>query len=118
MRRLRLAGPARADLREILKVSRERWGEPGRARYAALVSAALAEIASNPLGASTRNRPEAHAGARSFHLRHVRGEHGVKAPVHVVYYRADEEVVSILRILHERMDVAGHLSAPRRRPRR
>jgi plasmid stabilization system protein ParE len=41
MPRFRISGPARADLARILETSRERWGQPGRARYAALLVGAV-----------------------------------------------------------------------------
>ena len=42
---LRISGPARGDLEHILATSLERWGEAGRARYAALLTTAMRAIA-------------------------------------------------------------------------
>ena len=48
MGQLRISRAAQADLAAILAASRERWGEQGRARYAALGAAALRRVAAKP----------------------------------------------------------------------
>lgn len=117
MARFRLSGPARADLAGILATSLERWGEDGRARYAALLAAAMRSIAAAPEAPATRDRAELVPGVRSFHVRQVRGAHGVKTPVHVLYFRVtSSSVIEIVRVLHERMEPSLHLpskKAPR-----
>lgn len=102
--RSRISEPARADLEHILATSLERWGEAGRARYAALIAAALRTIARAPEGAVTRDRAELARSIRSMHLRHARGARGVKDPVHVVFCRLDGDVIEIVRVLHEHME--------------
>jgi toxin ParE1/3/4 len=110
---LRLSAPAQADLAHILTTSLDSWGAEGRDRYARLLSAALRTIATNPQGAATRAREELLPGIRSFHLRHARGAHGVRNPVHVIYYREiHEELIEIVRVLHDRMDPNRHLDPP------
>jgi len=53
----------------------------------------------------TRARDELMPGIRSFHVRHARRDQGVKAPVHVVYYRrVRSDLIEIVRVQHERMD--------------
>lgn len=122
MVRLRLSGPAQADLAHILATSLDRWGVEGRDRYAALLAAALRAVAADPNGAATRAREDLPPGIRSFHLRHARGAHGVKTPVHLIYYRAIRtDLIEIVRVLHERMDPSRDLDtpdpAPKPRPR-
>jgi toxin ParE1/3/4 len=110
---LRLSAPAQADLAHILATSLERWGAEGRDRYARLVSAGLRTVAAEPDGAATRAREELLPGIRSFHLRHIRGAHGVRNPVHVIYYREiHEDLIEIVRVLHERMDPGPHFDPP------
>lgn len=121
MMRLRISGPARDDLSRILATSLERWGEAGRARYAALLAAALRTIAGNPQPSATRERAEVLAGLRSLHIRHVRGAHRVKDPVHVIFYRLDADLVEVMRVLHERMEPTLHVATATQRgqkPRR
>ncbi|TMQ23426.1 MAG: type II toxin-antitoxin system RelE/ParE family toxin [Deltaproteobacteria bacterium] len=120
MVQVHISRPAEADLEHIFAVSLERWGEDGRARYLALVKAAFHAIASDPKGPTTRDRSALLAGTRSLHLRHVPGDHRVRDPVHVIFYRAGRASVEIVRVLHERMDPGDHLPRPssRRRARR
>lgn len=115
MTRLRLSHTAQADLASILETSRERWGENGEARYAALLAAAMRKTAANPEGPMTKARTDLAPGTRSFHIRHARRGSGVEAPVHVLYYRVtDAGPIEILRVLHERMDPHRHLEGPKR----
>jgi toxin ParE1/3/4 len=115
MTRFRLSRAAQADLASILEASRERWGESGRTRYAALIAAAMRKTAAHPEGPTTKARTDLASGVRSFHLRHARRGSGVGAPVHVLYYRAmDTGSIEILRVLHERMDPHLHLEGPKR----
>jgi toxin ParE1/3/4 len=114
MARFRLARPAQIDLANILSMSVERWGAEGRQRYAAvLAAAAMRQVAAEPDGPLTKNRPDLRTGIRSFHVRHARrSAQGAKVrrPVHVLYYRvAQEGVIEIIRVLHERMEPSHHL---------
>lgn len=116
MARFRIAGPARADLAEILETSRNRWGEAARARYAALLVAAMRSIAAAPDGPRTRARSEVSPGIRSLHVRHATRGHAVKTPVHVIYFRIDRHgVIEIVRVLHDRMEPTLHITRRRRR---
>jgi len=113
MARFRLARPAQIDLANILSMSVERWGAAGRQRYAAVLAAAMRQVAAEPDGPLTKNRPDLRSGIRSFHVRHARrSAQGatVRRPVHVLYSRvAPEGVIEIVRVLHERMEPSRHL---------
>jgi toxin ParE1/3/4 len=112
MARFRLARPALIDLANILSTSAERWGADGRQRYAAVLAAAMRQVADDPDGPLTRKRPDLGSGIRNFHVRYVRrsGDTAkVRRPVHVLYYRvAQEGVIEIVRVLHERMEPSRH----------
>ena len=120
MTRVRISGPANADLKVILAVSLDRWGEDGHARYVALLAVAFRAIAGKPDGPTTRDRKELAPGVRSFHLRHARSRGvAVKDPVHIVYYRVTKAVsIDIVRVLHERMDPTLHIRMPTLRARK
>jgi toxin ParE1/3/4 len=113
MARFRLARPAQVDLANILATSAERWGAEGRQRYAAVLTAAMRRVADQPEGPLTKKRPELRSGIRSFHVRYARRsaeDATVRRPVHVLYYRvAQEGVIEIVRVLHERMEPSRHL---------
>jgi plasmid stabilization system protein ParE len=53
MARFRLARPAQIDLANILATSTERWGAEGRQLYAALMVAAMRQVAAEPEGVLT-----------------------------------------------------------------
>ena len=113
MARFRLARPAQIDLANILATSAERWGTDGRQRYAAVLADAMRQVAAEPNGPLTKKRPDLRGGIRSFHVRYARRSADtakVRSPVHVLYYRiAQEGVIEIIRVLHERMDPSRHL---------
>ena len=89
-------------------------GAEGQLRYAAVLAAAMRQVAAEPDGPLTRKRPDLRSGIRSFHVRHARRSEGAKVrPVHVLYYRvAKEGVIEIIRVLHERMEPGRHLDEP------
>jgi toxin ParE1/3/4 len=113
MARFRLARPAQFDLANILATSAERWGTEGQQRYAAVLADAMRQVADEPEGPLTRKRTELRSGIRSFHVRYARRSADtakVRKPVHVLYYRvAQEGVIEIVRVLHEKMDPSRHL---------
>jgi toxin ParE1/3/4 len=114
--RFRLTRSAAADLAHILSVSAERWGIDARQRYEALLFDAVQQLAAEPDCPLTRDRSDLRPGIRSFHVRHARRGRpadSVRAPVHIIYYRADRTgVIEIVRVLHERMQPSRHLDAP------
>ncbi len=111
MARYRLSAPAQEDFANILAASLERWGIEGRSRYAALLAAAMRTIASDPEGPLTRDRADLLPGIRSLHVRHARGKHGIRSPVHVVFYRATPSgLIEIVRVLHQRMEPSQQLA--------
>lgn len=119
MARLRISGPASAVLASILATSLERGGEAGRARYSALLVAAMRRVARAPDAAVTRDRADVLPGIRSFHVKHARRGHAVRDPVHVIFFRVTDSHVEIVRVLHERMEPTLHVTtASRDRKRR
>jgi toxin ParE1/3/4 len=113
MARYRLTKSARGDIDSILRASGERHGRDARARYGALLLAALRRVAADPEGRSTIDRSKLRRGVRSFHIRHSREESReapVANPVHVVFYRVmGPGVVEIVRVLHDRMEPKRHI---------
>lgn len=112
--RYRLSRLAEADLARILAHSGRRWGAAGRARYTALLAAAMRMAAADPNGRLTHDRGVVRPGIRSLHIRYAR-HGGIAAPahpVHILFYRAVAPgLVEIVRVLHERMDPGPSLGA-------
>ena len=118
MARYRLTKSARGDIGLILRTSEERHGRDARARYSALLLAAMRRVAEDPEGRSTSDRSELRPGMRSFHIRHSRGESHeapVANPVHVIFYRVVKPgIVEIVRVLHDRMEPRRHVAVEAR----
>ncbi|MGH2561762.1 MAG: type II toxin-antitoxin system RelE/ParE family toxin [Thermomicrobiales bacterium] len=73
-------------------------GEQRHDAYAEIIATALQEIANFPgLG---RVHGALSGNVRSFPVRQ-----------HLVYYETDDSTVTILRVLHEKMDAARHLGS-------
>lgn len=89
---IRFTLDAEADLRVILRHSRETWGERQRRKYAALLDAALVRLAScSGLG---RQREELAAGLRG----HPIGQH-------TIFYHVSDNVLIVERIIHRARDI-------------
>ena len=113
--RLRLSVAAQDDIADLLAWTARRFGARARARYAALLAAALADLAADPARPASAPRPELGAGVRSYHLRHSRKrgrteDAPVGRPRHVVLYRTDPAgTVEVGRILYDAMELERHL---------
>ena len=111
----RLTGPAERDIAELLDWSGDNFGPAARRRYEALVAAALGDIAQDWQRIGSVQREDLGAGRRVYHLRHSRHRDRattgiVQAPRHIVVYRlTSSDIVTILRVLHDSMDLARHL---------
>nr|CAD6407590.1 type II toxin-antitoxin system RelE/ParE family toxin [Rhizobium sp. Q54] len=115
MRDLRFSSTAQQDLVRILTRTHKEFGRDARLRYEHLISAALRDIAADPLRVGSLDRSDLGEGVRSFHLRHSRnrGRHEtgiVRSPRHFILYRIENpSIVGIGRILHEAMEIERHL---------
>ena len=95
IRKLEFTARAEDDLRLLLANSLMIWGEERRDAYAERLIAAMHELLVHPhLG---RAREDLSPGLR-----------GLLAESHVIYYLADERTVTIVRLLHARMDPSRH----------
>ena len=82
---------AQDDFEEILLYTVGTWGEEQRRVYKAAIDRALRRLRQfSHLG---RPRDDLFAGCRGLQVEH-----------HVIFYRVDDAVIRVARILHERMD--------------
>lgn len=89
---LRLTDPALADLSSIEEYTRDNWGEQQAELYLTQLEHRMLSLLETPyLG---RPRPEISMGCRSL----VEGKH-------LILYRIDDDIVSILGIPHASMDI-------------
>jgi toxin ParE1/3/4 len=100
---LRVAAPARDDLRGVLEWSETVFGEEARARYEELITRAISMLLADPLSPGVHARLELLTHAHFFHLKSV-AQRTVRQPRHVLYFTFDESTLVLLRVLHERQD--------------
>ncbi|MEM7499615.1 MAG: type II toxin-antitoxin system RelE/ParE family toxin [Pseudomonadota bacterium] len=113
MRRLIITDPARDDLADIRRYTRERWGDRMLDAYDILLKQALLDIRDDPNRPGSKDRSDdLLAPIRSYHVALSRGRAGsrIKAPRHVLlYFEPKEDTVVLSRVLHDSRDLARHL---------
>jgi len=116
MGKYRLSHTALSDIEDVLRYSQVQFGPQTGIRYQALIRTAIEDLAETPDRVGSSPRDELSEGLRSFHLTCVRKQAAtatgtVQRPRHVVFYRlADDQVIEIVRILHDAMEVRQHLT--------
>lgn len=104
----RLTRLAEADYAKILLFTRRRWGQEQLQAYRRLLNEAIEAVAHEPARLNSHARDELRIGFRSFHIGLLAARPGLGR--HVIFYRvASDDVVEILRILHERMEASSRL---------
>ena len=98
MAEFRLSPRAQRDLDGIFDYTVGQWGLPQALRYTDLIEIACARLAEGPLQA------EGCAYIRPGYRRR-------RVEQHVIYFRQTDYGIAIVRILHQSMDAAKHLSA-------
>jgi len=91
-----LTDEAQRDLRGIAARGRDDWGVEAAARHHAAILRQLELLGSFPL--LGRIADDLAGGVRE-----------IGVPPHRAYYRVETDVISVLRILHERMDAPRHM---------
>ncbi|WP_248916029.1 type II toxin-antitoxin system RelE/ParE family toxin [Pseudomonas moorei] len=115
MTQYRISDTALSDIADILKHSQIQFGTGARVRYQELLRTAIEDLAHAPSRIGSSMRDEVVPGLRSFHLVHSRKRAAtangmVQRPRHVVFYRvATDQVIEIVRILHDAMEARLHL---------
>ena len=96
MAELRLTPAALRDIEDIWRYTAQRWGAAQAERYIDRLNACFDALAQALLSAPA--------------CEHIRAGYR-RQPVesHVVYFRAEQSSVTVVRILHERMDAPRHL---------
>lgn len=92
----RLTPAAEDDLEAIWIYTVQQWGIEQANRYTDLLTAAFAELAQSPKTAPACD-----------HIRPGYRRWGVER--HMIYFRATNYGIAVIRILHDRMDARRHL---------
>jgi toxin ParE1/3/4 len=97
-----LAPDVVADLAAIGRYSRRQWGAEQARAYSSEIAARIFKLRERPqLG---HRRPDVDAQVRCL-----------RSGRHLIFYDVSETTLTVLRVLHERQDAAGHLATGRRR---
>ncbi|ETW93077.1 MAG: hypothetical protein ETSY1_40825 [Candidatus Entotheonella factor] len=97
MAAFQLTRKARDDLRSIGRYTQTTWGREQRSRYLSRLDAAFHALAESPeMGPACDDIRE---GYRKYRVGR-----------HLIFYRQSDVGIIVVRILHERMDIAARLS--------
>lgn len=111
---LRISPKAHTDIADTLRFTEVRFGISVRRRYQDLLQATFQSLAEQPVHINSTMRDELSPGLRSLHLSinvlEINDDRMIR-PRHIVFYRiGTDQVVEILRVLHDAMEVARHLN--------
>ncbi|MGE1610068.1 MULTISPECIES: type II toxin-antitoxin system RelE/ParE family toxin [Pseudomonas putida group] len=110
---VRISPQACVDIADTLRFTEVRLGESVRNRYQDLLQETFLALAEQPRPAGSRLRDELAPGLLSLHLSFnvlQMTDGRVIRPRHIVFYRAGtDQIVEILRVLHDAMEVAQNL---------
>ena len=111
MRKAEVKPEARTDIRALLKTSRRMFGLRAKREYKLLLDRAEALLCADPNRVGVQHRPDLRAAPYLFHLRHARTRGaGPKQPRHILVFTYDESTLTILRVLHDSMDITQHVT--------
>lgn len=105
---VRLSAAAEADYRQILRWTVENFGSAQARIYADTLSSALKALGAGPDIIGAKERPEIGSNVRTLHV----ARNGRKGR-HFVMFRVGgvegENLIDVLRLLHDSMDLERHL---------
>ena len=114
--RVEITEPAARDFDEIVDWTVRRFGGDAAIRYSDLIARALQDLESDPFRMGSRAIPGPPAGLRGYHLSHSRKQARsslgyVRKPRHMVVYRVEDQIVYVLRFIHDVRELARHIDA-------
>lgn len=106
---IRLTLLAASDVETILNETAAMFGHRQMHAYSDIIDRAMSLIDTDPMRPGSRDLADFSSPIRQYHLELATGRRGAAA--HCLYYRIDSDAVSVLRVLHQRMEPATHLIA-------
>lgn len=103
------------DVAAIQDWTSAKFGELTSLRYDNLMEAAFSDLLAEPTRLGVRHHPAMPQGIFVYHLRFSRRKPataGVEKPRHFFVFRLDEDALTVLRVLHDSMDLAAHVDSP------
>lgn len=110
--RVRLTDQAELDFLDISRWSSENFGARQAEYYVETIMLAIEALTDGPETLGTIARDELAPGVRTLHI----ARQGRKAHHFVVFRVANDQALEVLRLLHDRMDLARHLPAAKDLP--
>lgn len=111
MRQLVVEPPARAEIKAIRAYSRRAFGDGAQQTYGALMQRGFDLLCANPQRPGVRLREDLPRAPYLFHLRHARTRRAPpKQPRHIIVFTYDDTTLTILRVLHDSMDITQRVS--------
>lgn len=112
-KQLLVTGPAKDDIRAIIRWSLKEFGAAAALRYSDLIEQAVRNLRDDPMRPGAKERAELGNGVRTYHLKfsrnHVAGDR-VKEPRHLLAYRIrKDDVIEVVRLLHDSRELVRHL---------
>ena len=114
MLRPELTSMALQDVAAIQDWTSARFGELTSQRYDILMEAALADLLAEPTRLGVRHHPAMPQGVFVYHLRFSRRKPAtadVEKPRHFFVFRVDADILTVLRVLHDSMDLAAQVDS-------
>jgi len=105
---VRLTAAAEADFEEILRWTVAEFGEAQARTYAETLSAALNDITAGPTVLGAKKRDDILKGLFTIHVARM-GRKGLHFVMFRVGRAPDQDVIEVLRFLHDAMDLQRHL---------
>lgn len=102
---VRLTHQAELDVLDITQWTAEQFGALQADQYIETISLALEALTNGPETPGIKNRNELAPNICTLHI----ARYGRKARHFVVFRVSEEQVLDILRILHDRMDLSRHI---------
>jgi toxin ParE1/3/4 len=109
---VRLAGQAEQDLLDITLWTAENFGPREAEHYAETIALAIEALHDGPEIWGAKVRDEIGIGIRTLHV----ARQGRKGRHFVAFSVSEGRIINVLRLLHDRMDLAKHLPEDRNEP--
>jgi toxin ParE1/3/4 len=103
--RIRLGAEAEQDFARILEYTRETFGPRQTGIYRDTLLNALAALGDGPDVLGSAARDEILLNLRTLHV----ARHGHRGRHFIMYRAAGDDVIEIIRILHDAMELARHV---------
>lgn len=100
------------DVAAIQDWTQAKFGETTSKRYDSLMEAALADLLASPTRLGVSQHPALQRNIFVYHLRFSRKKAprpAVEKPRHFFIFRLDADVLTVLRVLHDSMDLAAQI---------